>query len=340
MRYGDLALFLAGALCFEAQAHSEARISGPYSHDNLSIFLIQQSDDTAPIQAKGGSRASKARYLALQPAMEQKKVVIYETKQVNDLAIENLSAEPVFIQQGDLVKGGDQDRMISNDFILPPKSGRLPLAAFCVEQGRWSQRGNESARAFSGSTALGAVAFDPRSMWSQMSVWNKVTEIQDALASGLRKQRGAGLASVRAPASPTSLVLTQTSPAVEEAAGAYMKALAGAPVGKARAVGYAFAVNGEVKSADIYASPELFSAMWPKLLKSSAVEALRLREKGTKVPPQGSQVEAFLREADGGKETTRDVDRRVKLVMRESERQMLVESREGENWVHRRVLKK
>src|SRR5260370_40127881 len=134
-----------------------------------------------------------------------------------------------------MVKGGDQDRMISNDFILPPKSGRLPLAAFCVEQGRWSRRGNESATVFSGSTGLGAVAFDPKAMWSQMSVWNKVTALQEALATGLRKQRGAGLASSRAPASPTSLVLTQTSPAVEEAAGAYMKQLASTPVGKARA---------------------------------------------------------------------------------------------------------
>ena len=27
----------SGALCFRAQAYSEAQISGPYSHDNLSI---------------------------------------------------------------------------------------------------------------------------------------------------------------------------------------------------------------------------------------------------------------------------------------------------------------
>ena len=153
MRYGNLALFLVGALCFEAQANSEAQISGPYTHDNLSIFLIHQSNGrTAPVQAKGGGRASKVQYLPLQPAMEQKKVVVYDTKQVNELAIENLSAEPVFIQKGDIVKGGQQDRMISNDFVLPPKSGRLPLAAFCVEQGRWSRRGNESSTAFSGST--------------------------------------------------------------------------------------------------------------------------------------------------------------------------------------------
>ena len=48
----------------------------------------------------------------------------------------------------------------------------------------------------------------------------------------------------------------------------------------------------------------------------------------------------FLREASSGNETTRDVDHRIKLVKRESERQVLVESREGENWVHRSVVKK
>ena len=104
-------------------------------------------------------------------------------------------------------------------------------------------------------------------------------------------------------------------------------------------VGYSFAVNGEVRSADIYASPELFSAMWPKLLKSSAIEAVRSRDKRMNVSAQASQVEAFLREADSGKETTREVDRRIKLVTRESEQQVLVESREGDSWVHRSVKK-
>ena len=57
--------------------------------------------------------------------MEQKKVVVYETQQVNELTGENLSTESVFIQDGDLVKGGVQDRI-----IVPPKSGRRPVAAF------------------------------------------------------------------------------------------------------------------------------------------------------------------------------------------------------------------
>jgi hypothetical protein len=45
-------------------------------------------------------------------------------------------------------------------------------------------------------------------------------------------------------------------------------------------------------------------------------------------------------EAGSGNETTRDVDHGIKLVKRESERQVLVEMRERENWVHRSVVKK
>ena len=41
MRHGNLVIFLVGALFLDAQA--DAQISGPYSHDNLSIFLIHHT---------------------------------------------------------------------------------------------------------------------------------------------------------------------------------------------------------------------------------------------------------------------------------------------------------
>jgi hypothetical protein len=46
MRFGNLALLLIGVLCSQKQARSETTILGPYSHDNLSIFLIRP--DGAP----------------------------------------------------------------------------------------------------------------------------------------------------------------------------------------------------------------------------------------------------------------------------------------------------
>ena len=40
------------------------------------------------------------------------------------------------------------------------------------------------------------------------------------------------------------------------------------------AVGYAFAINGKLNTADVYASHALFGKLWPKLLQASAAEAI------------------------------------------------------------------
>ncbi len=50
------------------------------------------------------------------------------------------------IQAGDVVKGGRQDRTIGVGFVLPAKSGRVPIPSFCVEIGRWHRRAAESDR--------------------------------------------------------------------------------------------------------------------------------------------------------------------------------------------------
>src|ERR671926_147233 len=118
---------------------SSYRLSGPYTHGNLTVFLVHGKDLTTK------------NFLTLQEALAQKKVRVYETKDVNELAIRNLSNEDIYVQAGDIVRGGDQDRMISLDFIVPPKSGRMPIAAFCVESGRWSKRGNEENASFNSS---------------------------------------------------------------------------------------------------------------------------------------------------------------------------------------------
>src|ERR1700680_679870 len=80
-------------------------------------------------------------------------VIVRETGNVNELAVENVSSDrDVYIQSGDIVKGGRQDRTIALDFIAPPRSGKMPIAAFCVENGRWTARGTESPAQFSAST--------------------------------------------------------------------------------------------------------------------------------------------------------------------------------------------
>src|SRR5262249_14822012 len=96
------------------------KLSGPYAHGNLTVFLIH-----------GPDRVKGKNFLTLDEALGQKKAVVHETKSVNELAIDNLSADQeVFIQAGDIVKGGQQDRVLSYDLVVPAGTRNMPLAAF------------------------------------------------------------------------------------------------------------------------------------------------------------------------------------------------------------------
>ena len=117
---------------------------------------------TAPVR-------SGAVPLTLEEAVAKGTVQVIETGRVNELQIENTGTEQVFVQAGDIVKGGKQDRVLTVSFLLPAKSGRLPMASFCVEQGRWTVRGKEDASKFSSAAeampsraALLAMAAPPR----------------------------------------------------------------------------------------------------------------------------------------------------------------------------------
>src|SRR6185369_10232523 len=160
-------------------ASSNYTFSGPYTHGNLTVFLVHGKDLT------------NKNFLTLQEALAQKKVRVYETKDVNELAIRNLSNQDIYVQAGDIVRGGDQDRMISLDFIVPPKSGRMPIAAFCVESGRWSQRGNEASATFSSSensVALKDLKLAAKRDNSQEAVWKNVSLAQDKLKRSIKAE--------------------------------------------------------------------------------------------------------------------------------------------------------
>ena len=62
--------------------------------------------------------------------------------QVSELVVENKGDQAILILAGTLLKGGNQDRQISQDFIVPAKK-TVAVGAFCVEQGRWQ---NHQAR--------------------------------------------------------------------------------------------------------------------------------------------------------------------------------------------------
>jgi hypothetical protein len=336
-----LLMVLGISLAMFAEAHavpaqkdepkpSDYKISGPYVYENLTIFLIHGKDTL-----------SGKKFLTLQEALEKKVVIVHETKDVNELAIENVSRdEEVYVQSGEIVKGGQQDRVLAVDLIVQPRSGRVPIAAFCVEQGRWRQRGQEAAGKFESSNealATRDLKIAANKTKSQAEVWAKVAEAQAKLSSNTG-------GSVNSSVSSSSLQLTLENKRVQEVTENYVKKLAGIIDGKQDVIGYAFAVNGKINSSDVYGSSVLFKKLWPKLLKASAVEALAELQKDAKFEPvHADSVQGFFTSTEKGKASENGPSGRVKTVTRETEENILFETRDedqGAAVVHRSYVKK
>src|SRR5579871_4954634 len=238
-----------------------AKISAPFTQGNLSVFFLHGKD----------SIKSGGTLLTLQEALDQKKLIVHETSDVNELAVENVSTDTdVFLQSGDIVKGGRQDRLIACDMIVPPKSGKMPIGSFCCEHGRWQKRGGENDAQFERSEKQAgnrAVKLAVNCARDQSTVWSKVKEAQSKLENNVGK-------SVASAQSPSSYQLSLEDKEVLAKLDAYVKDLKKLPADNADAIGFVIAINGKVVGADMYGSHALFAKLWPKLLEGAAVDAL------------------------------------------------------------------
>jgi len=313
---------------------SDYRLSGPYTYENLTIFLIHYPDQS-------GAKP----FVPLQEALEHKAAVVHETSDVNELYVENVSQpEEVLIQAGDIVKGGDQDRVLAVDLIVPARSGKIPIAAFCVEEGRWQQRGQEQSAQFNSSNDM--VATRPLKMAakeakSQSGVWKEVGETQAKLSQSVD-------ADVRSSVSRSSLQLALENEKVRESAAAYVTKLSSIVEGKNDVVGFVFAINDKINSADLYSSNGLFRRFWPKLLKTTAIEAVAerptndaLNEKRATVSAEA--MKAFFAGAELGEESTSNVTARTQMIKRDSAKGLFFETRDLAQkgiWIHRSYLAK
>src|SRR5262249_12728330 len=255
-------------------------ISGPYSHENLTIFLVQ-----------GTELLPNSDILTLQEALEQKVLVVHETSAVNELTVENQSEDQdVFIQTGDIVKEGKQDRLLALDVIVPPRSGRMPMPSFCVESGRWSKRGSEGIQVFDSSSFSASSRGIQSAITSreQTKVWERVRDMQQKLNKNVGKP-------VESSESPSSLELTLENKHLQERVNRYEEALGNIVDGPKDLFGAVVVVNGRLEWAETYCSKSLFRKLWPRILNAAAVDALsRLDESNAPNPVSAGMVQRFL----------------------------------------------
>ena len=254
--------------------------------------------------------------------------------------------------------------------LLPPNSGSVPIASFCVEEGRWTARGREDAKNFATASAsvpsremklamkapMPAAAVD-RSAGAnpararaatthvsetgvrQQQVWDSVRKTQAKLTGSLGEQ-------VRSVQSASSLQLALENEKLVDAQKGYIKALQAAGESADDVIGYVFAVNGELNSADVYPSNGLFRKMWTKLLTASVIEAIGHKDEAAGTPPSVETVTAFLAAAEAGKASEKALNAGVRLETREAEKAYLFETARAASpsapasWVHRNYLAK
>src|SRR5262245_25080771 len=99
-----------GASSGSVLAEQGVRLSGPHTYENLAVYFVHGASAPGPVP------------ITLQEAVAKGSVQVIETSRVNELQIENTGGEPVFVQAGDIVKGGKQDRVLTVSFVLPANS--------------------------------------------------------------------------------------------------------------------------------------------------------------------------------------------------------------------------
>jgi len=283
-------------------AAADLKITGPHRHDNLALFLIH-----GPDTMKG------KQVVTLHEAVKRGQAVVHDTGPM--LAVENRSGSDLFIQSGDIVKGGNQDRSIQYDLLVPANSGRVPLAAFCVEAGRSSPRGLEPGRVFGSATDQlpgKRLRLAILQQHSQQAVWQGVGKIQQDLKIKLGE-------SVQSSLSTTSLQLTLENNRLGQTVQNYLQELSPILEGKQDVIGVVVAINGRLHSADLYASADLFRALYPKLLKAAAIEALAEPARAEAAPlPAAESIANWLAEADKGPAYQQTVNGRIHMIRQES----------------------
>ena len=311
---------------------SSHRISEPYLHRNLAIYLLHRM-----------AGMSKRCFLTLDEALQAGGARLHETGRVGELEIENLTELDLYAQAGDVVKGGWQDRALGMDCIVPhrsPRRRRMRVRTFCVERGRWNPRlGEEPTNTFKAAAHMASsrdLKLSIRREGSQKAVWSSVDAAQSKLSASVGED-------IRSSASPSSLPLAMENKAVRRRLGNYLVPLSNLLANHPDAVGFAFAVNGRLNSADLYATPELFRKLWLKLLEGAALEALTEANApgATCAAPAAAEVSTWLRRSRRGRKTRHAVTPRVTLVVRENGGQVSFETMDAEQsnlCVHQNIL--
>ncbi|MBK8998783.1 MAG: hypothetical protein IPM35_23925 [Myxococcales bacterium] len=224
--YAVAAVFCAGLIAFAAHAVKNrrghpgssaspiavaadggVRIGEPIALEDLTLFPIFSATQTDPgpmttLGAALGAGAAEVREVGSEEAAPSSTRHTRHGRErsgpvVNTLVIANHGDKAIYVLAGTVVKGGNQDRQIAQDFVVAARS-TVPVDAFCVEQGRWTgeregvgtQGKFEAVEQLANAKVRAAGQYES----SQGEVWAEVAKVNSA--HGKQKASGTLMATL------------------------------------------------------------------------------------------------------------------------------------------------
>lgn len=259
-------------------------LGSPIIVDNLTVWPVFTDE---PLDV--------GEFLTLEEAILKGTAVVREkggAAEVNELVIENKGDLPILVCAGTIVTGGKQDRQIGEDIVIASAT-TVPVEAFCVEQGRWTNvRGNaETDGVFQVATmnALQPVRAKGQYLKDQSGVWEEVAQVKGKVVANVSLF---GLADISGLDETTSLAVAlegngkvskEKLDAIEKQVREHFASLGGT---ENAPVGFAYAIDGKVVTVRAFAHERVFNKQFAPFLKSMCTEAfLAAQEEGRKTPP-------------------------------------------------------
>jgi hypothetical protein len=250
-----------------------------YKYKNLQLYPVRAN------QVFVAHYRSLGNYETLQEGLKKKKVLITEHVNdpsssggtVNTLYIENVSSDTVMVLSGEVVQGGKQDRVISQDFLLYPHSGKKDVAVFCVEAGRWVSEGGDGAKfekyyGVSSNTVRKAATVTK----DQQAVWDKVAETTQKNKAG---------------STTGALAALKSSEDLNKDLASYISYFEKLLIPEADVIGVVAVSGDAILGCDLFASHEMFANNYKNLLGAYATEAITF---GKDVKVSREEVSEYL----------------------------------------------
>ncbi len=184
---------------------------------------------------------------------------------VNMLTVQNKSDQAILMLSGDVVVGGNQDRVIAQDQVVMPGTVRN-VDVFCVEKGRWryddagATQSEKNIYAFKGyyNVASPQVRQAVQRTGNQAEVWNAVAKVTSANAAESGTQAYTAL---------------ETAGETKQKRDDYLRYFNGKLTDVPNVVGMVAVCGDRVLGIDVFGHPDLFKREYNSLLHGYVAEA-------------------------------------------------------------------